>query len=66
MLVAIPPVAHSTRDTSGFIPTLIRIARAAGVSGYIGDGAGRWPAVHTLDLARLYGWRWTRPRPEHG
>ena len=54
VLVAIPPVVHSTRDKSGFIPTLIRIARAAGVSGYVGDGANRWPAVHTLDLARLY------------
>jgi nucleoside-diphosphate-sugar epimerase len=54
MLVAIPPVVHSTRDKSGFIPTLIRIARATGVSGYVGDGANRWPAVHTLDLARLY------------
>lgn len=54
MLVAIPPVVHSTRDTSGFIPALIRTARAAGVSGYIGDGGNRWPAVHTLDLGRLY------------
>jgi nucleoside-diphosphate-sugar epimerase len=54
MLVAVPPVVHSTRDRGGFIPTLIRIARAAGVSGYVGDGANRWAAVHTLDLASLY------------
>lgn len=54
MLVAIPPVVHSARDKSGFIPTLIRFARATGVSGYVGDGANRWPAVHTLDLGRLY------------
>ena len=54
LLVAIPPVVHSTRDTSGFIPTLIRIARARGESGYVGDGASRWPAVHTLDLGVLY------------
>ena len=54
LLVAIPPVVHSTRDKQGFIPILIRIARATGVSGYIGDGANRWPAVHTLDLGRLY------------
>jgi nucleoside-diphosphate-sugar epimerase len=54
LLVAIPPVVHSTRDNSGFVPTLIRIARATGVSGYVGDGANRWPAVHTLDLGRLY------------
>jgi NAD(P)H-binding len=50
MLVAIPPVVHSTRDSNGFVPTLIRIARATRVSGYIGDGANRWPAVHTMDL----------------
>lgn len=53
-LVAIPPVVHSTLDKHGFIPILIQIARATGVSGYIGDGANRWPAVHTLDLGLLY------------
>jgi nucleoside-diphosphate-sugar epimerase len=30
------------------------IARAKGVSGYIGDGASRWPAVHVKDAATLY------------
>ncbi|MEV5953024.1 SDR family oxidoreductase [Streptomyces sp. NPDC051987] len=54
VLVGIPPVVHSARDRGGFLPTLIRIARATGVSGYAGDGANRWSAVHTLDLARLY------------
>jgi nucleoside-diphosphate-sugar epimerase len=54
MLVAIPPVVHSTRDRHGFIPTLIRIARGAGVSGYVGDGANRWPAAHATDVGRLY------------
>ena len=54
VLVAVPPVVHSTRDKGGFIPTLIRVARTAGVSGYVGDGANVWPAVHTLDLGRLY------------
>jgi nucleoside-diphosphate-sugar epimerase len=54
LLVAIPPVVHSARDKSGFIPIMIRIARATGVSGYVGAGANRWPAVHTLDLGRLY------------
>ncbi|MER7837351.1 SDR family oxidoreductase [Streptomyces sp. NPDC096040] len=54
VVVGIPPVVHSTRDRSGFLPMLIRIARTTGVSGYPGDGGNRWPAVHTLDLARLY------------
>jgi nucleoside-diphosphate-sugar epimerase len=54
LLVGIPPVVHSTRDRIGFIPTLIGIARGAGVSGYVGDGANRWPAAHVLDVGRLY------------
>ena len=54
ILVAIPPVTHSERDRTGFIPRMIGFARATGVSGYVGDGANRWPAGHTLDVARLY------------
>jgi nucleoside-diphosphate-sugar epimerase len=54
ILVAIPPVTHSDRDRKGFIPTLIKIARDTGVSGYVGDGANHWPAGHTLDVAALY------------
>ena len=54
ILVAIPPVTHSAQDKHGFIPTLIKFARDAGVSGYVGDGANRWPAGHTLDVAALY------------
>jgi nucleoside-diphosphate-sugar epimerase len=53
-LIAIPPVTHSPRDQHGFIPTLIKIARDTGVSGYVGDGANRWAAGHTLDVASLY------------
>jgi nucleoside-diphosphate-sugar epimerase len=54
ILVAIPPVTHSTRDRHGFIPMLIKIARDTGVSGYVGEGANRWPAGHTLDVASLF------------
>ncbi|MFS8197133.1 SDR family oxidoreductase [Streptomyces sp. CWNU-52B] len=54
VFIAIPPVTHSTLDRTGFVPTLIRIARERGVSGYVGDGANRWPAGHTLDVGRLY------------
>jgi len=54
ILVAIPPVTHSTRDKHGFIPILIKIARDTGTSGYVGEGTNRWPAGHTLDVASLY------------
>jgi nucleoside-diphosphate-sugar epimerase len=54
ILVGIPPVTHSTRDRHGFIPRMIEIARDSGVSGYVGDGANRWPAAHVLDIGRLY------------
>ncbi len=54
ILVAVPPVTHSDQDRIGFIPTLIRIARDTGESGYVDQGTNHWPAVHTLDLAVLF------------
>ncbi len=53
-VVRLAPTVHSTLDHNGFIPTLISITRSKGVAAYVGDGANRWPAVHTLDAARLY------------
>jgi nucleoside-diphosphate-sugar epimerase len=52
-ILRLPPLVHSPLDRHGFGPGLIGIARARGGSGYLGDGANRWPAVHTLDAARL-------------
>jgi nucleoside-diphosphate-sugar epimerase len=53
-VIRLSPVVHSTLDKHGFTPTLVGIAREKGVAGYVGDGVNRWPAVHTLDAARLY------------
>jgi nucleoside-diphosphate-sugar epimerase len=53
-VIRLSPLVHSSLDHHGFAHALIGIARAKGVSGYVGDGANRWPAVHSLDAARLY------------
>jgi nucleoside-diphosphate-sugar epimerase len=53
-VVRVPPITHSMLDRHGFARVLIGIARQAGVAGYAGDGANRWPAGHTLDVAHLY------------
>ena len=47
------PQVHDTVK-QGLITPLIAVARAKGVSAYVGDGRNRWPAAHVLDVARLY------------
>jgi nucleoside-diphosphate-sugar epimerase len=52
--VRLSPLVHSDLDKHGFTPILIGLAREHGAAAYIGDGANRWPAAHTRDVAVLY------------
>lgn len=53
-VVRLSPVVHSSLDHHGFAHRFIDLARQKGFSAFAGDGSNRWPAVHTLDAARLY------------
>ncbi|QZN85192.1 SDR family oxidoreductase [Cellulomonas sp. C5510] len=53
-LVGLPRTVHDDHGNGGFAAGLAAIARQAGVSGYVGDGSARWPAVHVDDAAAVF------------
>lgn len=51
--VRLAPCVHDA-SSQGFATRLAYLAREKGVSAYVGYGSNRWPAIHRLDVAKLF------------
>jgi nucleoside-diphosphate-sugar epimerase len=53
-VVRLPRSVHDRGGPYGFAGLLIEAAQRSGISGYVGDGSQRWPAVNRRDAAVLF------------
>jgi nucleoside-diphosphate-sugar epimerase len=52
-IVRLAPTVHD-QNKEGFVGEMVDVARRTGISGYVGDGTQRWPAVNVKDAAFLF------------